>query len=405
VRRAIALVGVALGLAGAASRTPSRRPERARGAVASAATQPITPVSLAFPTPDDGWVLARNAVAGAELLATHDAGATWITQWTGNLVPEQVVASDPDHAWILGQTCAAETCRSVLLGTSDAGAHWSALAPLTLFASPPLDLHVSQVAFASPTLGLAAARDASCHDRSGEPPLSCPGWILKTDDGGLHWHLAMKSPEPVVSVTPGARSLWALIASPGGEKIDVGAVQPSLVAVSSADGGRSWRVRGAVHPPMAANLDVEADILATPAGRLWLTAHDPETCAMHGCGLDGAWSSADGGRRWHALRAGDAFFERGVGMPCGYGDPIVAGATVGVSFNSQACAGPAGALYRLSGSHRSPIHIWRSFFPAGLAWPSSTVGYALGTDRTDRGSVRRTTDGGRRWRVVAFTSS
>ena len=107
MRRAIALVAVALGLAGAASITLHGSPDRA--AAASAASQLITPVSLAFPTPDDGWVLARRGVSGPDSLATRDAGATWITQWTGNLVPEQVVASDPDHAWILGQACAAET--------------------------------------------------------------------------------------------------------------------------------------------------------------------------------------------------------------------------------------------------------------------------------------------------------
>ena len=263
---------------------------------------------------------------------------------------------------------------------------------------------MSQVAFASPTLGLAGARDASCHDGSGGPPASCPGWILRTDDGGLNWHVAMKSPEPIVAVAAGRGAMSALAASPGGSKTGVGVYPPSLTVLSSLDGGRSWAVRGAVHPPMSAGLDLRADIVATPAGRLWLTAHDPETCAMHGCGVDGAWSSRDGGWHWSVLRLRDPF-ERGVGMPCGYGDPVVAGRTVAVSFNSQACAGPAGALYPLAGSHRRPTHVWRSFFPAALAWPSSAVGYALGTDRTDDGSFRRTTDGGRRWRVVALTGS
>jgi photosystem II stability/assembly factor-like uncharacterized protein len=147
---------------------------------------------------------------------------------------------------------------------------------------------------------------------------------------------------------------------------------------------------------MSAGFDVAAEIAPSPGHRLWLTAFDPGTCAMHGCGVDGAWSSGDGGRHWRALRLRDRF-ERGVGMPCGYSDPIVARGTVAASFDFQDCAGPAGALYRLAGSHPEPVHIWRSFLPAALTWPTPDVGYALGTDRTGRGSVRRTADGGRSW--------
>ncbi|MGN6872436.1 MAG: WD40/YVTN/BNR-like repeat-containing protein [Solirubrobacteraceae bacterium] len=180
MRRAIALVGVALGLAGGPS---SASPHRAH----TSRRRAIAPVSLAFPTPDDGWVLASRGSPGAELLATHDGGMSWVTEWSGVLDPSEVVATDPDHAWVLAQRCPAETCASVLLGTSDAGRHWSAPVPLTLFGKPPLPLHVSQVAFASPTLGLAAARDASCRDGATGPPPACPGWILETDDGGRHW--------------------------------------------------------------------------------------------------------------------------------------------------------------------------------------------------------------------------
>jgi hypothetical protein len=335
------------------------------------------------------------------VLATPDAGATWVTQWSGALDATEVVATDRDHAWVLGQRCPAATCASMLLGTSDGGAHWSALAPLTLFGNA---LRVDQVAFASPTLGLAAARDASCRDLATGPPPACPGWILITDDGGAQWRLGWKSPEPIVAVGAEPRAMWALAASPGGYKRGLGAYRPSLVMLSSLDGGRYWTVRGAVHPPMSAGLDVAASIVAAPTGRLWLTAHDPETCAMHGCGLDGAWSSGDGGRRWSALRLTDRF-ERGVGMPCGFGNPIVTAATVAVSFSSQACAGPVAALYRLEGSHSQPIHLWRSFTPVALAWPTPDVGYALGFDRTGVGSVRRTVDGGRHWREVPSNSS
>ncbi len=400
MRPATALVVLALIGAGAAS---SASPDRRRTPEARAPAA-LTPISVAFPNRDDGWILARRGPSGAEVLATRDAGMTWITQWAGSLVPAQVAATDPDHAWVLAQRCSGERCGSVLLGTSDAGGHWSTLAPLTLFSSPSLTLHVSQVAFASPTLGLAAARDASCRDRATGPPPQCPGWILETGDGGLHWHLDMKSAEPIAAVAADWDGLWALAASPGGDKVGVGSYPPSLTALASRDGGGSWSVRGAVHPSMSASLDVAADILATPAGRLWLTARDPETCAMHGCGVDGAWSSGDGGRHWRALGLRDRF-ERGVGMACGYGGAVVAGEMVAVSFNSQACAGPASALYRLGGSHSQPIHVWRAFVPSALAWPSRAVGYALGVDRADRASILRSTDGGRIWRELAFTSS
>jgi hypothetical protein len=365
----------------------------------------VTPVSLAFPTPNDGWVLAGrgDGRSGAELLGTRDAGAGWVTEWSGALDPSEVVSTDPDHAWVLAQRCPADRCGSVLLGTSDADAHWSALTKFSLFADPPVPLRVYQIAFASPTLGLAAARNASCRDRATGPPAVCPGWILTTDDGGVRWRLAMKSPEPIIAVAFGHGAMWGLAASPGGFKAGVGTYSPSLTLLSSRDGGVSWAVGGAVHPPMIAGLDVAADVIAAPAGRVWLTAHDPESCAMHACGLDGAWSSGDSGLRWRPLRLG-ARFERGLGLPCIHGGAIVAGGTVAVAFNRQDCSGPSAALYRLAGSHAAPIHVWRSFVPAALAWPSPAVGYALGAGPSHRASLRRSTDGGRRWHAVAFTS-
>jgi hypothetical protein len=213
----------------------------------------------------------------------------------------------------------------------------------------------------------------------------------------------MKSPEPIIAAGFGHGAMWGLAASPGGFKAGVGSYRPSLTLLSSLDGGVSWAVRGAVHPPMIAGLDVAADIVAAPSGRVWLTAHDPEICAMHGCALDDAWSSGDGGRHWRQLSVGERF-ERGVGMPCVHGDAIVAGGSVAVAFNQQDCAGPAAALYRLAGSHATPIHVWRSFVPAALAWPSPAVGYALGAGACDRVSLRRSIDGGRHWRPVEFTS-
>lgn len=37
------------------------------------------------------------------------------------------------------------------------------------------------------------------------------------------------------------------------------------------------------------------------SGAELLATRDPESCAMHGCGLDDAWSSGDGGRHWRAV--------------------------------------------------------------------------------------------------------
>lgn len=344
--------------------------------------------ALAFPTPSNGWVVASRAYGGAEVLGTRDGGGSWTVQWAGRLVAREIAATDPDHAWVLGQRCGAETCGSELIGTSDSGVRWSVLASL----SP----RVSQIAFETPSVGVAAARDASCRDTAISPPARCPGWVLATDDGGRSWRTVMKSAEPIVAVSARASRRWALAAVPGSYKPRL--VTASLVAFASSDGGRVWTARGAVHPDMIAGLDLDAQLVPDPAGRLWLSALDPESCAMHGCGLDGAWSSADGGRRWRPLSLPDPF-ERGVGMPCGYTRPIISGRTLAASFNLQACAGPAAALYRFDGARGVVVHAWRSLVPVALAWPTPSIGYALGPQ-----SLARSTDGGRRWREVSLGS-
>lgn len=380
MRSAVRALTLFLALTAAAPISVPRDPVRS-------AEGPLTFNALAFPTSSDGWVVASRGFAGIEVLATRDAGVSWTIQWAGPLVPEQIVATDPDHAWVLGQRCAADTCGAELIGTSDGGARWSMLASLPI--------HISQVAFESPSVGIAATRAAACRDRA-TGPSACAGGLLLTADAGRQWQLGMKSTEPIVAVATGAGRMWALDAAPGSYKPVWR--PPSLVAFASSDGGRAWKARGAVHPDLIAGLDVEAQLVPGRGGRLRLGALDPDSCAMHGCGLDGAWSSPDGGRRWLSLSLPDPF-ERGVGMPCGYTHPTIAEPMVAVAFDLQDCAGPAAALYRLDGSRALITHIWRSFVPIALAWPTRSVGYALG-----RHALQRSTDGGRRWRVVSFGS-
>jgi photosystem II stability/assembly factor-like uncharacterized protein len=205
--------------------------------------------------------------------------------------------------------------------------------------------------------------------------------------------------------------------------------------LATGDGGRSWQRVG---PELAlARLDFlsarrgyalthDDGLLETlDAGRTWTRIHafpKPRLDgpyrgtlefldAAHGFAgaLDGGlYRTADGGRSWAAEKlpcravAGLWFTSRGRGYAI-CGEEAGAGseaktlfvttdggrrwrvrATTGQGQNGSLCAG--GAL---------PC----SGYPAGLAFPTASVGYLT----ADRGGVYRTTDGGRSWKTALFT--
>ena len=368
--------------------------------------QSATLTSMAFPTAADGWVLAaRNSspgpASGSEILTTRNAGSSWSCQWRGALTPVQVLAVDPEHAWMLawrgsgcGDMAAFARCASVVLGTRN-GSNWSMLGRLSE--------GVTQLAFASPELGLAAARARTCREPRGLPPARCAGQVLRTTDGGRHWQAVLRTADPIVAVSAAHGTFWAVET-----RLGAGANfghQPGLTVLVSHDGGRSWRVEGNIDLWLA-GLRQRVNVLAGPRGSLWLSVFELDGCAMHGCSPDDLWQSKNGGRTWTLSDPVD----RADGVPgagCGVSGQIAIALQAGSAWAADGppqatCERPAATLFHLAASSpRSSargwvaVHRWASFWPGALAWPSRSTGYALGFS-----GLARSTDAGRSWTQV-----
>ncbi|HWF26299.1 MAG TPA: hypothetical protein VG275_12665 [Solirubrobacteraceae bacterium] len=423
-----------------------------RPAVISAGcSRPAASLSaLAFPTPVDGWVLAAQSdpsgeLSGLDVLATRDSGSTWSCQWQRPITPEQIVAVDPHHAWILGrqgggckEITVSRQCRAVIMRTTD-GARWSTV-------DRPLQ-GITQLAFASRALGLAAAHDLSCGEPGGLPPTRCAGQVLLSDDGGRYWHVVLRAPDPIVAVAIEHGTFWAIetrlgVASRYGR-------QQGVTVLASHDAGRSWRREGALNMWLA-SLHQQVQLLVGAHHQLWLSLLDLDGCAMHGCGPDDLWRSDDGGRTWKLSDPEDraeGFSSAGCGISGSIVLALEDASAWAVDGPPQAtCERPAATLFHLSppGAQRAGVawavaRRWASFRPIALAWPTRSVGYALGAtglarsndagrdwvqilpapspavtldaisaatsygvqEATEEGAVLATTDGGDRWNVLA----
>jgi hypothetical protein len=215
------------------------------GRPAGCATRPASLVDLAFPSTADGWVLAGEGPGAladrSAVLGTRDGGARWQCQWGAGIAPLQLTATDSRHAWVLGargRNCADPpgACPSVVAGTHD-GRHWVVLAR-------PVQ-RVTQIAFVSPSFGIAAARRRGCTAPNGLPPAPCAGQVLRSTDGGREWGVVLQTPGPIVAVGASPVGLWAVQTSLGIAKSPVGR-PPGLIVFLSRDRGRTWTPQGQI---------------------------------------------------------------------------------------------------------------------------------------------------------------
>jgi len=401
----LGLVCVALAGCGGTRAVSPRRGSSAQTSPTACGAPPATFSGLAFSTAAVGWVLGAPSQdssrgSGLEVLSTRDGGAMWSCQWQAPLTPEQLIAVDGRRAWIIGwqgtgcgDLLALAHCYSVLAATSD-GVHWS-------IRSRPRAA-VTQIAFASPTAGLAAARDRDCTEPGGLPPRGCAGQLLLTHDGGRSWRVVLRTPDPIVAVAAGGQHYWALESRLGLAAKAAGGARPGFRLLASDDAGRSWQTRGSITSLEfdAIGLRAYAQLLAGAGGRLWVSEFDPDTCAMHGCGGDGLWRSKDRGASWQP--ANPDYQANGWPAGCGLAGPVpltlasdrTTWAAAGRPLAT--CAGPATTLFHLVHAGRWTLtHRWASFRALALASPSASVGYALGPTE-----LIKSTDGGRDWAVV-----
>lgn len=333
---------------------------------------------MAFPVRAAGWLLAAaepgTRVARAEVWHTATAGSAWRVQWRGQGNPLSITATDPRHAWAL-VGCPGppyrQSCRTALLATTSAGRHWRMITRLPRA--------VTQVRFASASVGIATAN--RCQAQPAGP--LCAGRVLVSHDGGTSWARVLRSARPVFATASATGQLWAAEAIPGAQ----------ITFITSTDGGRSWQRLGQLSGIGPLGVRLQVALAAGPAGLTWASVFDPDSCAMHGCGVAGLFHSADGGRSWASAAFGES-----LASACG-NDGIVFSAAPGGTVwaatgrNAGACAPPFGLLYREGPGGWQQLPPWQLSGVSSLAATGRDSAYALGS----QGVLARTDDGGQRW--------
>jgi hypothetical protein len=161
--------------------------------------------AVQFVSQSDGWLVGSDRI-----LHTADGGSHWVTQFragpTARLGAIDFV--DANYGWVTGP--------SQILATTDGGAHWHALPE----PCPP----IRTVHFVSPRDGFAVAGGNLSYRGVTDPPLR-RGVLLRTTNGGAHWHRLPTPPDVQSACFNDARHGW-LIAG--------GAIY------GTADGGRTW---------------------------------------------------------------------------------------------------------------------------------------------------------------------
>ena len=354
---------------------------------------------MSFPTAVNGWIAVSSLAPGGSqaaqsILTTSNGGLTWRRAWSGGVIPFFSTSQGSDHGWVLagaspacGQPigASADCPSSSVLTTSDSGASWRLL--------PAPTVRLSQVAFATAQLGIAASAP-SCAPEASIAKAPCPGEVLLTKDGGLHWQTVLRTQGLVAAIAARGDSLWAVTGLPALASKEAGAPSPRLLVMRSLDAGLRWSQVASLGPLFSIGPSLQARLQTGPGQKMWLSYVDRSSCAMHGCSV-GGFESVDGGLRWQA----DGIPDPSPGAGCGDFAPpdSVAIAPTGVVLgtyqrNLATCEAPAASLSRAVGGAWRPVHSWNFFSPQELTFPSASVGYAEnGT------AVLATRDGGASW--------
>ena len=398
----VGLVGVvaAVSLAGCG---PARASDPAPGtaqAVSLPAQAQGSISAMSFPTRMNGWMAVSSSVPGSSqatqsILTTSNGGLTWRQTWKGGEIPFFSTSQGSDYGWVLGggsSACGqptstrAECPSSYLLATADSGATWQQL--------PAAPMRLSQLAFASPQLGIAAS-SPTCAAESSLSTAPCPGEVLLTTDGGSHWRIVLRTKGLVAAIAAKGNALWAVTGLPGLASKQPGTPSPRLLVMRSLDRGLHWSQVASLGPLFAIGPALEARLQIGVGGEMWLSYLEQDSCAMHGCGALGGFESLDGGVVWRPVGVPDPTPQAECGdfSPPGSVAITPSGTVIGTYQRSLAtCGGPAASLSEdVQGGWR-PIHSWNFFSPRELTFPSNSVGYA-----ENGAALLATSDGGTSW--------
>jgi photosystem II stability/assembly factor-like uncharacterized protein len=259
--------------------TPSaqvwRNPPRYGGSCAWVSYQAV------FVTPQDGWIMARNAGSDTTVLAhTADGGNTWTREpgsSTGSNGGYEVIGfSGPLDGWRQQFAFGASAGPFLLQHTTDAGASWT-----TVNQSSHADgCSFDQDLFPTPDVGFQAD----------DSPFA-----YRTADGGSRWsRFVLQRPNSVPTGWPALYGLPYIAGEDGAVAVTYPSPNAQLVAFFLTDnGGTSWHLGGTVNVHAGLEFETPFECGLAPLA----TAPLVVTSAAG----PGAWWILLGGAAGHAL--------------------------------------------------------------------------------------------------------
>ncbi|GEM_PF-2693846 len=383
---------LAAGILLAACSSPLSGEGDASMAASAAPLSLASPITVAFVTAKQGWLLAGNCSGvgngACMILTTSDGGKTWVAQYRTTLELRALYFDNPSAGWVLGADCQGrgvhQVCTGIILATMNGGATWTPRQTGAI---------LSDLQFVDTRRGWAL--ESQC------PPdgaASCPRELWQTSDGGQSWRrmpLPGFSPSGISVVNP--THAWL-----AGCVVKNTSTNPCLrpAVLASTDGGKVWR-RELELPASAGSFASSITFVNRADG--WLLASAPSGCGMGGC-WGPLYFTIDGGQHWiqeqpeyHWNMSGET--PDRPGFP---GAPVFVNPLIGwIPISVGAGPGEGGIASTIDGG-KTWTHTGgrdgRSITGVSAVTPSDVwlVGFRR-TSTTEQPLLLHSTDGGRSW--------
>ena len=333
-----------------------------------------------------GWVSVQSS-GTPMLLRTQDGGSSWerLTLAQGTFVT-RLAFVDAQNGWAVAQTpfgsspascrAAPDTCKSLLVTTTDGGRTWTQRVVFSgdLDRGPAL----ISVAPADSRRAWITVRTPRCD------PAGCAHEIRGTEDGGVTWSV-LTQPAPFTateirraSVTTG----WAL--APG-------AVAPGASIIGTNDGGSTWS-RQAQSPSWSPRSLASASDRAA-----WALFFDPSLCTASSCVVD-LVRTIDGAT-WTSLGSPATGGCGGQLTQIAFGDTQTGWITVNLGAGG---ASGSGGVLRTGDGGRTWTCQTNPPNTVLVSAPSAQNVWVTSRDRTIAETLWASDDGGQTWRPLAI---